>query len=152
MKIRQYRKPYLFYPEDLFIVNWELFITLILLYTCAATPIRIAFVHEDTLYWSIQKWLVDALFFLDICIIFNTAYQDDDFITRDDRKDIAIKYLSGWFTLDILSIAPFDLISLRSEDTSIDNLNTIVRLTKIGRITKMIKLTKLLRILKIVKQ
>ena len=53
MKIREERKPYLLYPEDSFVTYWELTVTLVLLYTCVMTPIRIAFVKDETLGWII---------------------------------------------------------------------------------------------------
>jgi hypothetical protein len=151
MKEREVRKPYMFYPEDTFTTYWELLVTLVLLYTSIATPARIAFVEEETFGWSLQKWLVDGVFFLDICIIFNTAYQDEDFKTIDDRKSIAEAYVCSWFFIDVLSIAPFEFITRSSDSPSMSNINSLVRLTKIGRITKMMKLTKLLRVLKIIK-
>lgn len=110
MKMRIERTPYLIYPEDAFSSSWELWITIILLYTCMATPYRIAFVQVDSFGWKFQAWFVDIMFLIDIFINFNTAYQDEDFITVDDRKSIAKTYLSGWFLMDALSIFPFDWV------------------------------------------
>ena len=31
------------YPEDDYKVNWDLFITIVLLFTCIETPLRVAF-------------------------------------------------------------------------------------------------------------
>ena len=100
----------MFYPEDSLKANWDLFITVILVYTCIATPARIAFTTEDTLGWSIIKWVTDLLFLADIIIIFFSATQDDDFRTNDDRKQIAKDYIFGWLLLDIFAIVPFQEI------------------------------------------
>lgn len=89
MKQRTERTPYLIYPEDAFSSSWELWITVVLLYTCMATPYRIAFVKDGAFGWVFQAWFVDAMFLIDIFINFNTAYQDEDFVTVDDRKSIA---------------------------------------------------------------
>jgi|TARA_B110000285_G_C15065596_1_gene584928 hypothetical protein len=89
------------------------------------------------------------MFLIDIFINFNTAYQDEDFETIDDRGKIAKSYLGGWFLLDTLSIVPFDLLATGA---SAGNVNSLVRLTKVSRIAKMIKLTKLVRIMKVIKQ
>jgi hypothetical protein len=51
---------------------------------------------------------VDGVFLIDIIIIFNTAFYDNDFKIIENRKIIAKKYLSGWFTIDIVAIIPFD--------------------------------------------
>jgi hypothetical protein len=106
---REDRKPFMFYPEDNTKSYWDLYITLILLWTCIATPARIAFDDEKTLEvgWETVKWIVDFMFFIDIIINFNTAYQDDDFKIIEDRKRIAIDYVFGWLFLDIFAIIPF---------------------------------------------
>lgn len=43
MSFRNNKKKWLFYPEDYWKVNWDLFITCILLVSCMVTPWRIAF-------------------------------------------------------------------------------------------------------------
>ena len=74
MKEREDRKPYMFYPEDTNKANWDLFITVVLVYTCVATPARIAFSTDETFGWKFVRILVDLLFLVDIIIIFNSAY------------------------------------------------------------------------------
>lgn len=153
MNHRDSRVPYMFYPEDNMRNNWDMFITVVLLWTCITTPARIAFVEDDTPFWAFIKWAVDFMFLIDIIIIFNSAVQDEDFITIDDRKEIALMYLSGWFLLDVFAIIPFsEMMSGNQEQGSSENLNEMVRLAKLGRLYKLIKLTKLLRVLKILKQ
>ena len=86
------------------------------------------------------------MFLIDIVIIFNAAYEDEDFNMIDDRKVIATTYIKSWFFIDIFAIVPFHLI-FGSADFS-----DIVRITKIGKMYKLVKLTRLLRVLKIVKE
>jgi hypothetical protein len=76
MKERDNRKAFMFYPEDPTKGNWDLFITIVLLWTCIATPARIAFEDGNTVEvgWETVKWIVDFLFLIDIVINFNTAY------------------------------------------------------------------------------
>ena len=90
--------------------------------------------------------LIDALFLLDIIIIFNTSYLDDDFHVVYCRKKITQRYIKGWFIIDLLAVIPLDLI-LRTSD-----MKGLVRFARIGRMYKLIKLARLLRILKILKQ
>lgn len=35
---REVTRPYMFYPEDPDKANWDLFMTIVLVYTCVATP------------------------------------------------------------------------------------------------------------------
>ena len=74
------------YPEDQIKVNWDLFITIVLLFACIMTPIRIAFEQKDDHSGEIVDYIVDGLFVVDMCIIFNTAFYDPDFQIIDDRK------------------------------------------------------------------
>ena len=67
------------YPEDENKGNWDMFITLLLIFTSLVTPFRISFVEKDNLNWKITNAVVDSLFLVDILIIFNTSFYDDDF-------------------------------------------------------------------------
>lgn len=49
----------------------------------------------------------DILFFLDIVLTFQAAIVTDDYMVIDDKKTIAIAYLKGWFTIDVLSCLPY---------------------------------------------
>ena len=89
---------------------------------------------------SVFNNLCDFLFFLDIFVIFNSAYYNDDYLMIEDRKLIAKEYIQSWLIVDIVSITPFDKIF---EDESQDSSN---------RALKLIRMTRLLRIIKIVKE
>jgi uncharacterized membrane protein len=54
--------------------------------------------------------IIDLLFFLDICIIFNSAYQNEMYEMIDERRVIAKNYICGWFFVDLLAILPFNII------------------------------------------
>jgi len=79
-------------------------------------------------------------------IIFNSGYYDDYLKIVDDRGLIAKRYLSGWFSVDLLSIIPFDIMFSEL------HLNGLVRFVKIGKLYKLIKITRLLKLLKILKE
>jgi len=49
------------------------------MFTCFVTPYRIAFIDEDNQNWQVTNNVIDSLFFLDILIIFNSAYFNEDF-------------------------------------------------------------------------
>ena len=110
MRHRDHRKFFMFYPEDQFKANWDLFVTIILIFTCLSTPYRIAFIERDNTAWTVINYSIDSMFLIDIIFIFNSAYNDEDFRIVDDRKKIAKNYLNSWFTIDFLAIVPFDLI------------------------------------------
>lgn len=105
-------KPGIFYPNSQFKIFWEILMAIILLFTCFITPINFAFQDELDLipWWTIFNYCIDFLFFLDILVVFNSALDESMVNYIDDRKQIAIAYLKGWFLIDVLSIFPFEVL------------------------------------------
>ena len=137
---------FLIYPDDPIKSYWDIFIVFVLIFACLVTPCRIAFVDDELPGWIMANYIVDGMFLIDIMVIFNTAYYDDDFQLITNRKIIAIDYVQGWFLIDLLAIIPFDIFF-----ASANNLNDIVRITRIGRMYKLVKLTRLFKIFKMIK-
>jgi len=146
MRHRKDKKKFMLYPEDQNKVYWDLFITVILLISCLLTPFNIAFIEVEPFGWVVVNFVIDACFLVDIMVIFNSAFYDEEFVIVEDRKMIAKEYVTSWFLVDLLAILPFDYFLQQ------DSYSELVRLTRIGRMSKLIKMTRLLRILKIVKQ
>jgi hypothetical protein len=133
---------------DEFKTAWDLFITLVLIFSSFMIPYRVAFIDptEETQGWIVMNLLIDLSFAFDIVVVFNTAYYDANFKVVEDRKPIAIKYMKGWFFIDLFAIIPFDLLLGSSAD-----FNQMVKITRLGRMYKLIKLTRLTRIVKFLK-
>lgn len=146
-RYRKNKVPHLFYPEDEFKNNWDLVVSLVLIVSSTATPLHIAFGEiQEPLEWQIVNLVVDLIFTLDIMVIFNSAYHDEDFVIVEDRKKIAVKYSTSWLFIDVLAVVPFDALIAGN-----GNYEDIVRITRIGRMYKLVKMTRLLRLLKIAK-
>lgn len=79
-----------------------------LVFTCVATPVRIAFESvEPSTTALVTDIVIDSLFFIDMIIIFNKAYFDQKaFKLVSDRAQIAKGYLQGWFWIDLFAIIP----------------------------------------------
>lgn len=45
------KKRYLIYPDNNSKVYWDIFTTILLLFTCLMSPYRIAFIDEDSEAW-----------------------------------------------------------------------------------------------------
>ena len=132
----------MFYPQDRFKGAWDIYMSIILMFACIVTPVRISFYSKEVSFrWFVIDLVVDFFFFVDIIINFNTAFYDQDYNIIENRKSIACDYIKGWFFIDMIAVIPFDLIF---EST---NLNEFVRIMRIGRLYKLIKLLKLMRML-----
>ena len=81
------QKRFIIYPENKRKSWWDFFITIILLVTCLLTPWQLAFYAvEDSMVLSVINDCIDLLFLIDIIVIFNTAFYDEDLDLIDDRK------------------------------------------------------------------
>ena len=82
------------------------------------TPFEIAFVQNDcsatnaAIFWL--NLFVDAYFWLDLLVNFNTAFYDHErskWVVAHDR--VAMRYIQGWFVLDLVSCLPFEALITR---------------------------------------
>ena len=104
------RRPCIAYPQDPAVVAWEILISLILLVSCVTTPVNLAFpdLEPNHQWYGNMHLAIDILFGFDIILNFNAAFEDETFAVRDDRKEIACRYIKGWFWIDMLAVLPFD--------------------------------------------
>jgi hypothetical protein len=67
------------------------------------------------------------------------------------HKKIAIKYLSGWFWIDLFSIMPIEVILNAALNKGGAKFNVLAKFPRIARLyslVRFIRLTKLMRLLK----
>jgi hypothetical protein len=63
----------------------------------------------------------------------------------DDRKIIAITYLKGWFTIDLIACIPFNLLMGPS------HYNLMNSIARVGRLFRVLKLARFLRLFQVFK-
>lgn len=72
-----------------------------------------------------MDYIVDLIFLLDIFITFRTCIIDENGVELNTPMEIAIHYIKGQFTIDLLATVPLDLIihSIlgKSDDPANDN-------------------------------
>ena len=136
------------YPDDSFKSLWDIFLVLILAYTCIIMPFRISFLsnEDNTADWSIVDWTTDSIFYGDILVNFVSAYYDDEDELVVSKKSIAWHYATGWFFFDLVGAFPIDQI------VDVNRYGNLVRVSRLPRLYRLLKLTRLIRLLKIVKE
>ena len=94
------------------------------------------------------------MFGIDIVLTFFTSIPDEEKMQDIvDRKVIAKKYLETWFTIDFVSIIPFDfIVGIMVKSEKLSNMNMVLRVSKIGKVYKLIRLMRLVKVFKILKQ
>lgn len=118
---------------------WDVILSLLVLYTCFALPLRLAFKLRMTGPAVAVDYLSDFLFLLDLGLNFITAYElpSDEEITN--LALIKRKYLRGWFSLDVIAAIPFEAIVLFTDMKSVTALNLLkaprlLRVTRVGKL------------------
>ena len=106
MKTKENLKRFMIYPEEKFKKYWDLYITIVLVFSCIEIPYNLAFIPDDNISFIILEAVASLFFALDIIINFSTAVYDSDYKLIEDRKQIAFLYIKGWFLLDFISIIP----------------------------------------------
>ena len=80
-----------------------------------------------------------------MCLNFRTAYLDTDGEIEFDVKKISSHYVSGWFTIDLVSSIPLDLFTNADQiDKKQARLRTLLRLLKLPRLLRIGRLFKYL--------
>jgi hypothetical protein len=126
---------------------WDIALVIVLVFSSLMSPYRLAFVEEDDTKWKVINFVVDLMFTIDIIVVFNTAYYDDDYKIVEERKIVAITYLKGWFIIDIGAVIPFEFIF-----GSIGSYNGLIKIARIGRLYKLLKLSRMMRVFKLFNQ
>jgi CRP-like cAMP-binding protein len=147
---------WLIFPESKARRYWQTLIFLLLLYSLWFVPPRIAF---NEALWDtrsdVPALIVDIIFMVDIVLFFllpvRTVTGEALYITS--HRDIACRYLSGWFLCDVVSTAPLYCIGLapnvsRAWQLALRTLRWLrmARLTRIGRMMRNMRQTDVYKI------
>lgn len=96
-------------PMDTRYRCWESFMVILVVYSAWVYPFEVAFLNgapKGGLY--ITDNVVDLFFGVDIVLTFFVAYIDSRTqLLVQDRRKIAVRYLSTWFIMDVASTVPF---------------------------------------------
>lgn len=135
------------HPGSPFMRRWDVTMMLMMLFTALVTPYEVAFMDGGTVdFLFVLNRLVDLLFLIDLGINFLAPYQgsgkDDGQWVHDGRK-IAQHYLRTWFTIDVVSLLPYDIVGMLVESDDVD-----VSQLKVVRIVRLFRLLKLFRVLR----
>lgn len=103
------------------------------IYSVVVIPLEIGFEMESNLALRIIYDIITVFFGLDIFVNFNTAYLNPATDKLEvNRRDIALRYLSFWFWLDLVATIPFA-----------DFLWSNVKLIRFVRIFRLNRLSKI---------
>lgn len=134
-------KKFVISPYDPRYRCWELFLIVLVIYSAWICPFELAFLRDMPSKLLLVENIVNSFFAIDIVLTFFVAYVDSKtHLLVDDRKRIAVRYLSSWFIFDVCSTAPFQPIILlfthEGNDLSFKILN-MLRLWRLHRVSTL---------------
>ena len=92
-------------------IIWDLWVLILLVVISLIVPIRLAFAESDPLGWFIFYIATDVMFIIDIILTFFTSVSDEKKVYEIvNKREIASRYLRGWFWIDLISVLPMDII------------------------------------------
>lgn len=128
-----------------FIGIWDMVSIPALLWVALITPIQIGVLPEAEFNaFFVLSLCVDLIFVVDLFLQFFIAYPvaTKGIGYMEKRQSMIIKhYLKGWFTIEFITVIPFDLISMSFNAEELNRFKAI-------RVIRTLRLLKLARILK----
>lgn len=169
LNLHQHR--WLIKPDSPRMAQWDLFMAFLLAYIALLSPYEISFLKfelettGDIALFVVNR-IVDLCFLADMTLQFFLMFYEkptgggisdthNHGVLVHDRKRIALRYMKGWFLLDLISTVPFDLLALVINEGEVSSSSAAVtpgedttQKLKLIRIVRLLRLLKLLRILR----
>jgi len=130
---------------------WDVVIIVSLIFTATVTPFEVAFLPAVFSALFVINRFVDAIFLSDMVLTLMTPVMDEDKgVWIFSHWGIFLKYARFWFWIDLLTVIPFDAISLaiEAENPGGSNLQGI----RLLRLLRLIKLARVVRASRIIKR
>eukprot|EP01044_Picomonas_judraskeda_P001146 COSAG03_NODE_63_length_15223_cov_32.095940_5_plen_939_part_00 len=127
--------------------SWDVAQVFIIIYVALSVPFRVGFSREAVPFSAVFWWevVIDVYFWFDIVLNFRTGYYDRHGQLVIDQKKIAVKYLTSWFPIDVVSCLPvmyIEMLIYGAEGRARPDLIAL----KTFRLLRMAKLLRLARI------
>jgi hypothetical protein len=130
---------------------WDFCMVMFLCYTMFSEPVFMGFEIDPEGTFHVLEYVVIVFFLLDVCLNFRTAFENSVNKTLvTNQRQIAWRYLTGWFLIDMCSSLPFELF-IPKDDSSGAGVSRAKVGAKIFKSTKFTKAIKIVRLLKLTK-
>lgn len=155
--------PFILEPQSCFKAAWGLAIIILIFYTATVTPYLMSF-HDDppadapTDVWRVMEVIIDAVFIADIFINFISAFERRDGTYEYSLKKIAVNYLTGFFSVDLMASIPFtDLVGGAEEEveaagqqsTGGPKANSLIKLARLQRLYRLMRIIRIVKLLNV---
>ena len=142
-------------PTSRFFAAWLMLTTLVFILLLMLTSYTIAF-HYGNMQLAPDHWVeianlcIDCILLIDCAVHFNVAtYVGDTLVT--DRKEIAKKYLKGYFIVDLVASVPMVWILRAVHHSDSNNSERVARSARFLKLVKVVRTIKVARVLKLIR-
>lgn len=115
--------------------QWDLFVLILAIQNSIMIPVDMAFNpgFTDSLPYKIFDNVVDAIFLIDIILMFMTSYMNKQGAESFDSRDIAVKYVKSIrFVTDFFAILGTDVFTHINSSFQIFGLFKMIRVFRMG--------------------
>jgi len=122
-------------PSSTFILSWKLCSLLLMAYDIFVAPMT-AFDPPKTWLSIVITWVVRFFFVVDIPMNYCIGYLNTEGVVETRRVQVALRYTSSWFPLDLLCVI-LDWLALVYDDRS--SFLPYVRILRVARVLRVFK-------------
>ena len=142
---KSWKERLIIHPESKKKSLFDITVLLLVGYSCVINTVLVAYIETpDPGLKLFNDSFVETMFYLDFILSFFTGYREnDDSEIITDYKKIAMRYLVGWFPIDLISIFPFQHISFGSGSESSVQATKLVRLARLPRLFKLMDISRI---------
>ena len=133
-------------PQSPYMQMWDLLVIFALFVTCCFTPFEVALLPTKVNASFVFAQFINFIFIVDLIFTFFLPTEGPNGEAITSRKLIAIKYLRGWFVVDIISCIPFEILSIAFEDTVDPKLLKPIKMLRLLRLLKLMRIVRASRI------
>lgn len=138
--------------ESSFLVYWDIVTLLALVYTAFVTPYEISFITDFSLLLFVFNRIIDVIFISDMIVSFSTMIPPSKSMAlsggtqwQTRSSAIAFHYLTGWFTVDFVSVAVSAGDIVQASMSPSDASEGFLMLVQLLRVIRLLKMARLLR-------
>lgn len=146
-KLRRYRSRLMVHPENPLKLFFDMVVMACIVLIAILLPVEIAF-DLDTNF--VLEILLNVIFSIDLILGFNTGFWSKGSLILS-RKLASIHYLRTWFSLDILSLLPYDLMANWFIRGDVETYANTFKTVKVWRLSKTLRALRALRLIRLVR-
>lgn len=136
---------YMIKAHDERIQRWDMVGLVMVMYTAVVTPFDVSYLQPQLDALFVLNRIVDIYFLCDMILQFFLMPQDENGRYIKNQREVAMRYLKGWFIIDFVSVLPFDVIGMAADSDDASQLK-VLRVIRVARLLKLLRIIRVNRV------